>query len=109
MDETISDHGRLAHLNQMYCKVYPGLRYITFVNGRPRAAIVNEMEAVLGLPASPQALPDDFATASPSIDSNEVERKVKSQDSQNWKAECERGLADVWRIAKARLKGLNLE
>ncbi len=44
--------GRLRHLNACYEAQYPGLRYITFVNGRSRAAIAREMEDVLGIEPS---------------------------------------------------------
>ncbi|WVQ95599.1 hypothetical protein IAU59_002696 [Kwoniella sp. CBS 9459] len=100
---------RLAHLNQLYCKVYPGLRYITFVNGRPRSAIIPEMESVLSLPISPEPLPDEFPTDQPAIDSDEVDSRIKSPETEDWRKECERALGDVWLIGRARLKGLGLE
>ncbi|KAK8850509.1 hypothetical protein IAR55_004427 [Kwoniella newhampshirensis] len=100
---------RLAHLNALYCKIYPGMRYITFVNSRPRSAIIPEMESILSLPLSPQPLPDDFPTSEPGLDSADVESRVKSPDSAEWKNECERGLGDVWLIGRARLKGLGLQ
>ncbi|OCF30738.1 hypothetical protein I316_07624 [Kwoniella heveanensis BCC8398] len=100
---------RLAHLNQLYCKIYPGLRYITFVNGRPRSAIIPEMESVLSLPVSPEPLPDDYLTDQPALDSEEVKSKIKSTESEEWKSECERALGDVWLIGRARLKGLDLQ
>ncbi|ODN99484.1 hypothetical protein L198_03328 [Cryptococcus wingfieldii CBS 7118] len=94
---------RLAHLNQLYCKVYPGLRYITFVNGRSRAEIIPDFESVLGLPAS-TGDPNE-----PPIDSEEVEKMVKAPESEEWKKECSRGLADVWLIGRARLSGMGLK
>ncbi|WWD20692.1 hypothetical protein CI109_105168 [Kwoniella shandongensis] len=100
---------RLAHLNALYCKVYPGLRYITFVNGRPRSAIIPELESILSLPLSPEPLPDNYPTSEPGLGSAEVEARVKPGESEAWKTECERGLADVWLIGRARLKGLGLE
>ncbi|KAK4687190.1 hypothetical protein P7C73_g2933, partial [Tremellales sp. Uapishka_1] len=100
---------RLAHLNALYCKIYPGLRYITFVNGRPRTAIIPELEGILHLPVSPNPLPDDFPTTQPGLHSTEVEHLIKSPDSAEWRTECERGLADVWLIGRARLQGLGLE
>ena len=104
----IMAYTRLQHLNTLYCKIYPDLRYITFVNGRPRQAIVNEMEEALGVTVSPQPLPDDYPVAEPALDSEEVRTKVKSKDSAEWKTECDRGLADVWLIGKSRLKTLSL-
>ncbi|WVQ86043.1 hypothetical protein IAT38_008211 [Cryptococcus sp. DSM 104549] len=94
---------RLAHLNQVYCKIYPGLRYITFVNGRSRAEIIPELEGILGLTPSLEA-PEE-----PALDSDEVEKKVKSPAGEEWKKECERGLQDVWLIGRARLGGLGLK
>lgn len=99
----------MAHLNELYCTVYPGLRYVTFVNGRSRAAIVPEMEGVLGLPVSPQPLLEEFPTNEPAVESEEVKGVIKHQDSEEWKRECERGLGDVWRIGRARLAGLGLK
>ena len=101
--------GRLAHLNVLYCVTYPGLRYITFVNGRPRAAIVPEMEGVLDLPISPQPLPEDFSTREPAADSGGIQQRIRDLESDEWKRECERGLGDVWRIGRARLTGLGLK
>lgn len=100
---------RLAHLNQLYCQVFPGLRYITFVNARPRADIIPEFETILGLPISPQPLPEGFATDQPPLDSPEAEAMVRPMDSDEWRAECQRGLGDIWRIGRARLKTLGLE
>ncbi|WVQ70682.1 hypothetical protein IAR50_000204 [Cryptococcus sp. DSM 104548] len=90
---------RLAYLNQLYCKVYPGLRYITFVNGRSRAEIIPDFESVLGLSSTEQ----------PPIDSEEVGQMVKAPESEEWKKECSRGLADVWLIGRARLSGMGLK
>ncbi|WVQ63270.1 uncharacterized protein L199_001421 [Kwoniella botswanensis] len=100
---------RLAHLNELYCTIFPGLRYITFVNGRSRAEIIPEFESILNLPLSPQPLTNDFPTAQPSLDSEEVKSRIKLSESEEWKKECERGLGDVWLIGRARLKGLGLE
>ncbi|KAK6906653.1 hypothetical protein I204_00536 [Kwoniella mangroviensis CBS 8886] len=100
---------RLAHLNELYCTIFPGLRYITFVNGRSRAAIIPEFESILNLPLSPQPLSDDFSTNQPSLDSEEVKRRIKLPESDAWKKECKRGLGDVWLIGRARLKGLGLQ
>ncbi|WVO17435.1 hypothetical protein L204_105127 [Cryptococcus depauperatus] len=94
---------RLAHLNQVYCKVYPGLRYITFVNGRTKAQIIPEFESTLGLSASPN---DPYW---PAIESEVVLEKIQRPEEEGWRRECERGLRDVWLIGKARLKALGLE
>lgn len=35
---------KLAELNQEYESAFPGLRYVTFVNGRPRSVIMEDMK-----------------------------------------------------------------
>ncbi|CDO73266.1 hypothetical protein BN946_scf185008.g28 [Trametes cinnabarina] len=89
---------RLAHLNACYEHRYPGLVYITFVNGRSRAEIKDEMEEALGLDHS--VSPDE-----PPVES------VGQVDagSQEWKRELERAIGDVGKIAKSRLKALGIE
>ncbi|CCL99666.1 uncharacterized protein FIBRA_01687 [Fibroporia radiculosa] len=89
---------RLAHLNACYERRYPGLRYITFVNGRTRAAVMAEMEGALGL--EPSLSPDQ-----PPL------RTVASVDvgGQEWRRELDRAVVDVGRIAKSRLRALGAE
>ncbi|KAF4611085.1 hypothetical protein D9613_006914 [Agrocybe pediades] len=84
---------RLAHLNACYEKVYPGLRYITFVNGRSRAEIVEEMEQVLNIPHS-------LSADGPSLDT----LLSVDQGSEEWKSELSRAVQDVGKIAKSRLR-----
>lgn len=67
------------------------------------------MEKLLELPVTTQPIPENFAVNEPAIDSARVTSQVKSPESDEWKRECERGLADIWRIGKARLKTLGLE
>jgi len=98
---------RLAHLNEVYCAAFPGLRYITFVNGRPRSAIVNEMERSIGVPVSPDPLPEDYPVTEPAL--SEASGLVRPRDSEAWKTECDRAIGDVWLIAKARIWGMGLE
>lgn len=86
---------RLAHLNACYEHRYPGLRYITFVNGRTRAAIKDEMEGVLGL--DPSLSPDE-----PPLD---VLGSVEV-GSEEWSKELERAVEDLGKIALSRLKAL---
>jgi 2-oxo-4-hydroxy-4-carboxy--5-ureidoimidazoline (OHCU) decarboxylase len=88
---------RLSHLNACYEIRYPGLRYITFVNGRTRLAIAEEMEDMLGLPHS--LSPDDppFDTIYP-IDIS----------SEEWKRELNRAVVDIGLIAKSRLGALGV-
>ncbi|KAL7423884.1 hypothetical protein Q5752_001469 [Cryptotrichosporon argae] len=95
---------RLAHLNALYAHAFPGLTFITFVNGRPRAAIVPEFEGVLGVPPSLEPIPDGYPVFAPGPEGV----CVREAGSDEWRAECARGLADVWRIARARVKGLGL-
>ena len=89
---------RLAHLNSCYERRYPGLRYITFVNGRTREAIMEEMEDALELPRSLS----DNEPALASIAMVEV-----SGDA--WEVELERAVQVVGRIAKSRLAALGVE
>lgn len=93
-------------MNEVYCAVYPGLRYITFVNGRPRSAIVPEMEKLLNLPR--HSLREGEETDQPAINSQDVKGRVKDQASDEWKRECDRCISDVWEIGRARLKTLEL-
>ncbi|KAI6120525.1 Oxo-4-hydroxy-4-carboxy-5-ureidoimidazoline decarboxylase [Pisolithus croceorrhizus] len=89
---------RLQHLNACYEHVYPGLRYITFVNGRSRATIAEEMEDKLGIRRS--LLPDQPP----------VESLVPVEaNSQPWLAELHRAVEDVGRIAKSRLEKIERE
>lgn len=86
---------RLAHLNACYERVYPGLRYITFVNGRSRAVIAEEMEDKLEITHS--LLPDQ-----PSVeDFSPVE-----EYGHVWRRELDRAVEDVGRIAQSRLAKL---
>lgn len=89
---------RLAHLNACYERRYPGLVYITFVNGRSRAVIKDEMEDALGL----EHTVDADEPSADSVESVEV-------GGETWKAELERAVADVGRIAKSRLSALGIE
>lgn len=70
----------LKKLNQKYEEHYPGLIYVTFVNGRSRAEIADEMAALL-----------------------QSDAVVYPPESQQWRKELERATVDVGRIAKARL------
>ncbi len=88
---------RLEHLNALYERKYYGLVYITFVNGRSRTEIKDELEDRLGLEHSVSA--DE-----PSLDS------IQSVDTgaAEWKGELERAVSDVGKIAKARLRSLGV-
>lgn len=86
---------RLEHLNMCYERRYPGLLYITFVNGRSRGAIAEEMEDKLGLSHS-------LSTTEPRLE------MVQPVDitSPEWSAELERAVYDVGWIAKSRMAAL---
>lgn len=86
---------RLAHLNACYEHVHPELRYITFVNGRSRAVIAEEMENKLRI------------THSLSPDEPSVESFVPIEThSHVWRQELDRAVEDVGRIAQSRLAKL---
>ncbi|KAA1132429.1 hypothetical protein PGTUg99_007001 [Puccinia graminis f. sp. tritici] len=70
----------------LYEQTYPGLRYVTFVNGRSRAEIVKEMEDLL--------IKEDRSTT-----------EVHLQDKE-WQAELKRGIGDVFKIAQSRLESM---
>ncbi|KAI8996545.1 OHCU decarboxylase-domain-containing protein [Trametes punicea] len=89
---------RLAHLNACYEHRYPGLVYITFVNGRSRAEIKDEMEDVLGLEHS-------LSADEPPVTS----RGAAEVGGSEWKKELERAVIDVGKIAKSRLKTLGAD
>lgn len=78
---------RLKELNTMYEKSYPGLRYVTFVNGRSRADIVREMENLLVKTA--------IAPPTQAHDHDE-----------EWRAELERGICHIFKIAQSRLRSI---
>jgi 2-oxo-4-hydroxy-4-carboxy--5-ureidoimidazoline (OHCU) decarboxylase len=88
---------RLEHLNAAYEAKYPGLRYITFVNGRSRAAIAEEMEGVLGWEHS-------LGPDQPSLDTVQPVEKT----SEEWLSELKRAVEDVGKIAKSRLGSLGV-
>ncbi|RDB23613.1 putative allantoinase 1 [Hypsizygus marmoreus] len=89
---------RLAHLNACYEAKYPGLRYITFVNGRTRRAIAEEMEDVLGFEHS-------LSPNEPGV-SSLMPVEVNGEE---WIAELQRAIQDIGRIAKSRLKVFGVE
>lgn len=89
---------RLAHLNACYERRYPGLRYITFVNGRTRAVIAEEMEDILGVGHS--------------LEHNELsldDIEPVEVEGMEWKAELDRAVIDVGRIAKSRLGAFGVQ
>lgn len=89
---------RLAHLNACYERRYPGLIYITFVNGRSRGVIMEELEGVLGLPKS-------LSADEPHVE----EIAVIEAGSKEWEEELHRAAEDVGKIAKSRLASLGVQ
>ena len=90
---------RSQSLNALYESRYPKLKYVTFVAGRSRAQVADDMEAFL--------LHDNGEKDSEGI-SDSITRTCQP-GSVEWTGELERGIIDVFRIAKARLKGLDLQ
>lgn len=91
---------RLAFLNAAYEKRYPGLVYITFVNGRSRAQIRDEMEEKLKREGILSA-----AETEGGLD-NIIPHEVPGP---TWRGEVERATDDVGRIAKSRLIKLGVQ
>ena len=85
---------RLLVLNEEYERRYPGLRYITFVNGRSRKMIMLEMEERLGIDES--WLKGDS-------------KEVYEVGNGEWVLEARRALQDVGHIAKSRLAALKVD
>jgi 2-oxo-4-hydroxy-4-carboxy--5-ureidoimidazoline (OHCU) decarboxylase len=76
---------RLRVLNEAYERMFPGLRYITFVNGRTRAQIAEELDELL-------ANKSGGSSGTTAVASTEA-----------WTAELERAIRDVKAIALSRL------
>ncbi|KAH8116262.1 Oxo-4-hydroxy-4-carboxy-5-ureidoimidazoline decarboxylase [Phellopilus nigrolimitatus] len=91
---------RLAFLNAAYERRYPGLVYITFVNGRSRAQIKDELESKLSEEG-----------VLPIADKDEGLEKIAPHDvpGEVWCKEVERAVDDVGKIAKGRLGKLGYE
>jgi 2-oxo-4-hydroxy-4-carboxy--5-ureidoimidazoline (OHCU) decarboxylase len=87
---------RLVQLNALYERRYPGLRYITFVNGRSRAAIMTEMEDFLGVGHS------SVLDESPIV----THWEPVEVGGEEWRSELNRAIIDIGRIANSRLKSL---
>ncbi len=85
---------RLLELNEEYERRYPSLRYITFVNGRSRKMIMEEMEEKLGI--------GDVWEKGDS-------KEVHGLGSEEWVSEVRRALEDIGKIAKSRLVALKVD
>ncbi|PWN52766.1 hypothetical protein IE53DRAFT_384779 [Violaceomyces palustris] len=89
---------RLARLNSIYEARFPGLRFVTYVAGRSRALVADEMEQILGPEISKLA---DTSQLAPDF--------VRPQGSVEWDAELERGSDALWEIAVDRAGKLSIE
>ncbi|GAA5897566.1 hypothetical protein JCM8208_003306 [Rhodotorula glutinis] len=96
---------RLQVLNSLYEDAFPGLRFITFVNGRSRAEIVPEIESLLSLSLPPPSP----STPEPRLSDLRTKLRVSPAGSHAWRKELERGLADMWAIAKDRVRKMGVE
>ena len=88
----------------MYEGRYQGLRYITFVNGRTRTEVMEEMERVLGMES---ARGPEWKEEGESPSAGEVEVKVQ-MGGVEWLKELERAVGEVILIARDRAKKLGL-
>ena len=95
---------RLGWLNGVYEGRYQGLRYITFVNGRTRREIMEEMESVLGVENTQEPERKEETGAS-SLREVEVKAEVGGEE---WLRELERAIGEVILIAKDRVRKLDL-
>jgi 2-oxo-4-hydroxy-4-carboxy--5-ureidoimidazoline (OHCU) decarboxylase len=86
---------RLRWLNGVYEGKYEGLRYITFVNGRTRREVMEEMESKLGMEKVQ------------GTEREEVVGKVET-GGREWLEELERAVGEVILIAKDRVRMLGL-
>lgn len=89
----------MQSLNALYEACYPKLRYITFVAGRSRAQVAQDLEKFL---MSGTGEKDDEGNSAPPTTTHDV-------GSEQWCSELERALKDIFLIAKARLRGLGVE
>ncbi|KAH8919865.1 hypothetical protein BT69DRAFT_1352834 [Atractiella rhizophila] len=86
----------LKVLNARYEDLFPGLRYITFVNSRSRSAIASELESRI------KEWEAELREEGKGKERFEVE-------SERWKGEVERAVREVGLIAESRAKKLESE
>lgn len=102
---------RLDKLNYLYERRFPGLRFVTYVAGRPRSAIADELSTLLGPnvvglpPPDAKFDPDDVASSWSGFPAADV----RDDQSAEWKAELERGEGALWEIAGDRATKLAQE
>ena len=90
---------RLEHLNAVFERRYPRLVYITFVNGRTRAQIKDEMEERLFAEGV-------LDTKDGIVDLDKVQ--PHDTDGDVWRDEVTRAVNDVGNIARNRLEKLSI-
>jgi len=90
---------RLGWLNGVYEGRYHGLRYITFVNGRTRKEVMEEMESALGA---------EHAQGPEWKDGESVGGDGVLEGGEEWLKELERAVGEVILIAKDRVRKLGL-
>jgi len=94
---------RLGWLNGVYEGRYEGLRYVTFVNGRTRKEVMEEMESVLGVEKAQG--PEWKEERAESSSSGTVKVEVGGEE---WLRELGRAVGEVILIAKDRVRKLGL-
>ena len=90
---------RLGWLNGVYEGRYEGLRYITFVNGRTRKEVMEEMENALSVEKAQGPEWEEGGEISPAV------VKVE-KGGEEWLKELERAVGEVILIAKDRVRKL---
>jgi 2-oxo-4-hydroxy-4-carboxy--5-ureidoimidazoline (OHCU) decarboxylase len=96
---------RLGWLNGVYEGRYRGLRYITFVNGRTRRGVMEEMESVLGVENARG--PEWKDGEGEGVGEVSGEGGVR-EGGEEWLKELERAVGEVVLIARDRARKLGL-
>lgn len=94
---------RLGWLNEVYERRYEGLRYITFVNGRTRTEVMEEMESALGVSKA-----QGSGWKEVEVEVSLVAGRVEVSEEE-WSRELERAVGEVILIAKDRVRKLGLD
>ncbi|KAJ1022627.1 hypothetical protein NDA18_004970 [Ustilago nuda] len=89
---------KLARLNAIYEAKYPGLRFVTYVAGRSRAAVAEELASLLG-----------DKTANLKSASDLPKGDVCAEGTDEWQAELDRASEALWEIAVDRADKLKTE
>lgn len=108
----------LARLNFLYEQRFPSLRFVTYVAGRPRNVVADELETLLGPSILKLSPPQDVleahsagpssSTAAPQW-SGFPQQEIKPPSSTEWQAELTRAEAALWEIASDRATKLEKE